>query len=212
MAKNIYHDSLVRVLQSVMKNADIAEETARALIDRYRTLEDIVTAPIPELATIAGKNAATLLKLAGCVASRRETDAFRFGEVCTRSEIVRYFRAHFIGKHVETLCIMTFDADGRAIAMHEVSEGTVNASGVLPRKLLECALADGAASLALAHNHPHGVAVASHEDRAMTASITEVLRLTGIEMRFHVLIAGHYYEIISPLEDVNAISRLQNRI
>jgi DNA repair protein RadC len=211
MAKSIFHDSLMRVL-SVTMTAEEADLAATKLLSRYHTVEDVVTAPIYEVAAIVGKNAAILLKLTGCVASRRETDAFRFGTVHTRDEIVRYFRAHFIGKHVESMCLMTFDAEGRALAMHELSDGTVNASGVIPRKLVEFASADGAASVVIAHNHPHGVARASRDDSAMTASLAELLRLTGVELRYHVLIAGHHYDFVSTGGSTNDISKLTQRI
>lgn len=207
MNNSIFHDSLTRVL-SVTMTAEEAEQAATKLLTRYYTVEDVVTAPIYEVADVVGKNAAVLLKLTGYIASRRETDAFRFGTVHTRDEVVRYFRAHFIGKHVESMCLMTFDGEGRALAMHELSEGTVNASGVVPRKLLEYASADGAASVVIAHNHPHGLARASRDDSAMTASLSELLRLAGVELRYHVLIAGHYYDFISAGGCTNDISKL----
>ncbi len=200
----------MRVLTSVM-DVEAANTAAQKLIDRYRTVDEVVSAPISELALTVGNNAAVLLKLIGCVASRRDTDSFKFGRVYTRTEIVRYFRAHFIGKHVETLCLMTFDDQGRALAMHELSEGTVNASGVLPRKLVECAISDGATSVVIAHNHPGGWARASAQDRAMTATVSEILHIAGIDLKFHVLVAGHCCEIISLADDISTFPKFNTR-
>ena len=192
---DIFTDSLARVLTPVV-GGDRAREFASALIARYGTVEDVITAPVSEISAITSKSAALFIKLLGYTKSRRGTDFFTLGRVHSRHEIVEHLISYFIARHVETVYVITLDSSGRTLGVHDVCEGTVSASEILPRKLVEIALADNAAAVILAHNHPHGVSTPSNDDVAITASLADVLRLVGIDLKYHVIIAGHHHSII----------------
>ena len=192
---NVFADALARVLAPVVGDAR-AREFAASLISRYYTLEDVITAPVSEISALTNKNAALFIKLLGYAKARRGTDAFVSGRTYSQAEIVEHLFSYFVARHVETVYLIMLDSDGKVIGMQSVCEGTVNASEILPRKLIEVAMAENAAAVILAHNHPHGLAEPSNEDRAMTASLTDVFRLAGIELKYHVIIAGHHHCII----------------
>ena len=61
------------------------------------------------------------------------------------------------------------------------------------RRLLETALKHKASAVVLAHNHPDGVAMPSREDEAFTEKTAEALRLMGIRMMDHIIVAGKNY-------------------
>ena len=58
---------------------------------------------------------------------------------------------------------------------------------------LELALKNKAASLVLAHNHPEGIALPSREDEVFTHKAGEALRLMGMELLDHIIVAGDRY-------------------
>ena len=192
---NVFSDSLASVLTSEVGEAR-AREFADILISRYCTIEDVITAPVSEISALTNKNAALFIKLLGYVRARRGTDSFAFGKVHTRAEIVEHLLSYYVARHVETVYLILLDSEGRTIKAIDVCEGTVNSSEILPRKLIEIVLAENAASVILAHNHPHGRAEPSNEDMAITASLAEVFRLAGIDLKYHVIIAGHHHCII----------------
>ncbi|MEI3102521.1 MAG: JAB domain-containing protein [Oscillospiraceae bacterium] len=69
----------------------------------------------------------------------------------------------------------------------------VNAVDISVRRLVELALKNKAASLVLAHNRPEGIALPSREDEAFTRKAGEALRLMGMELVDHIIVAGDRY-------------------
>ena len=74
-----------------------------------------------------------------------------------------------------------------------LNHGVVNAVDISTRRLLETALKHKASAVVLAHNHPDGVAMPSREDEAFTEKTAEALRLMGIRMMDHIIVAGKNY-------------------
>ena len=58
---------------------------------------------------------------------------------------------------------------------------------------METALKNKAASVVLSHNHPEGIALPSREDEMLTKKVGEALRLIGMELLDHVIVAGEQY-------------------
>jgi DNA repair protein RadC len=75
--------------------------------------------------------------------------------------------------------------------MHaEVSVGTLNASLVQPREVFGPALREGAASLALIHNHPSGDPTPSQEDIRLTRQLAEAGKLLDLPVHDHVIVGN----------------------
>jgi DNA repair protein RadC len=66
--------------------------------------------------------------------------------------------------------------------------GTVNGASVYPREIVKQALADNAAGVILAHNHPSGVADPSQADIQITERLKKALALVDIRVLDHVII------------------------
>lgn len=176
------------IAPAVKKNC--AEEIAKKLLTRYLKIENVIMADIRELEDIAGNKAAIFLKLIGYISARRVTDQFTPGKVYNTAQIQDYFKAIFIGASVETVYLMSFDKRGAFIRCDQVGEGTVNASDVLPRKLLETAKAARAASVVLAHNHPFGNSTPSRADEHLISNMQALFYASGIRLDYHCVVAG----------------------
>lgn len=180
--------------------SDNPEQLIRAVLEKYGTVLNVFSADAYALADIVGESAALAIKLYAYIASRSVTDEFKFGRACNRVEVSEYFKGLYIGSSVETVWMMLFDSKGRAISCECVGEGTVNTSEVLPRKIISCAMNARATSVAIAHNHPFGVAVPSDEDVRLTTSLSSSLLLAGKRLDFHVIIADRSAYIIDCAE------------
>ncbi len=173
-----------------------AEAAARALVEKYQTLENILTVDIPELEQTVGATAATHIKLLAYVTSRRGAERLKLGEAYTVGQIAEYFKSLYIGVSVETAYLMLFDKSDRVISVMKMNEGTVNTSEVLPRKMAEAALAAEAASALMIHNHPFGSCRPSKNDLAFTATMASVLTSVGVRPKGHMIVAGRRANVI----------------
>lgn len=96
-------------------------------------------------------------------------------------------------KQQEYVICMTLDGGQRLIAQRTVTIGTLDASLAHPRELYSDAIADRAASIVVAHNHPSGKASPSSRDISLTQQLSAAGQLLGIALRDHVIIAKSSY-------------------
>ncbi|MCW5591033.1 MAG: DNA repair protein RadC [Burkholderiales bacterium] len=97
---------------------------------------------------------------------------------------------HLQDEEVEVFVALCLDAQHRIIARHEVTRGILNCSLVHPREVFRVAIAVGAASIVLAHNHPSGDTTPSGDDRAITRQLREAGWLLDIPVHDHIIV-GH---------------------
>ncbi len=86
-------------------------------------------------------------------------------------------------------CGAVFDAQNRPIAFDKLFTGTLTQTSVYPREIVRAALAHGAASVILAHNHPSGKVQPSRADRELTATLKAALALVDVRVLDHVIVA-----------------------
>ncbi|CAA6816221.1 MAG: DNA repair protein RadC [uncultured Sulfurovum sp.] len=95
----------------------------------------------------------------------------------------------FSTKQQEYFLVMTLDGASHIINTRTVFIGTLNQSLVHPREVFADAIADRAAGIIVAHNHPSGTLAASRADIQVTQRLDEVSKLVGIELLDHVILA-----------------------
>ena len=95
----------------------------------------------------------------------------------------------FSTKKQEYFLSITLDGASHVINTRTVFIGTLNQSMVHPREVFADAIADRAAGIIIAHNHPSGTLEASRADIQITQRLKEVSKLVGIELLDHVILA-----------------------
>jgi DNA repair protein RadC len=93
------------------------------------------------------------------------------------------------GKPQEYFMCLTLDGGQRLIAKRTITIGLLDSVPVHPREVFADAIADRAASVVVAHNHPAGKAWPSRQDISMTQQLTAAGRLIGIELYDHLIIS-----------------------
>ena len=91
-------------------------------------------------------------------------------------------REHFVGLYL--------DQKNRAIAIHEISTGTLTQSHVHPREAFRPALLLPCAAVIFAHNHPSGDPTPSRDDSQITERLVEAGRILGIRVLDHVIVGS----------------------
>lgn len=99
-------------------------------------------------------------------------------------------------KKQEYFVCLTLDGANRLIAKRVVTIGTLTASLVHPREVFADAIADRAASIIVAHNHPSGSLRPSQVDIAMTERLKHAGELLGIPLVYHLLITKQSFRVI----------------
>ena len=94
---------------------------------------------------------------------------------------------HFNGL-VETLAVLLLDVRERIMGHCIAAVGTLTSVQTHPREVFRLAIAAGAASIVLVHNHPSGDPEPSIDDMAITARLVKAGRVIGIPVLDHLVI------------------------
>lgn len=175
-------------------------ELAHLLLDRFGSLSHVMDAKIEDLMSVdgIGENAAVFLKLiieAGrfySVNKNSHIDILRSIDECGR-----FLLPNFDNRVNETVYLLCLDAKCKVLKCQMVGEGSVNSAGVPIRRVVEMALAANATTVVLAHNHPSGLALPSHEDVVTTKLLATALDAVEITLADHLVVAdGDYVSMV----------------
>lgn len=169
---------------------------AHRLLERFGSLEGVFCASHEELLKVEGmgESAATLIRLMFPLCRRVRTEGAKHEIILNSSErLGEYFLKMFLGERQEVFYEACLDAKGRLLACFRLAEGGADRVNVSLRAVTENALNSGASLVALAHNHPSGVALPSDEDNQTTLQIERLLSGIGIGLVDHIIVADRDY-------------------
>lgn len=92
-------------------------------------------------------------------------------------------------KKQEHFICLSLDGGQRLIAQRTITVGTLDTVLAHPREVFADAIADRAASVVVAHNHPSGDPRPSAQDIAITQQLAAAGQLLGITLRDHIILA-----------------------
>ncbi|MBQ0038054.1 MAG: DNA repair protein RadC [Clostridiales bacterium] len=166
-------------------------DLAHALIDEFGNLENVLLAPIGQLEKVPGigENSALLLKLIPALHTRLRQSRMPEKILQSTDQAGEYFAELLRHERREVVYQMCVDRKGRIINCCRLSEGSVDLAVLDARRVAENALLSDATGVLLAHNHPSGVALPSAEDRQITLQVRDALRLMGITLIDHIVVA-----------------------
>jgi DNA repair protein RadC len=167
-------------------------ELAHRLLDRFDSLSQVLETSTEELMTVEGigLNAATFLKLVPAAGRFYSVDrSNRCKILTTLTECGNYLKERFKGRSHEMVFLLCLDAKCKVLCCQQVGEGGVNSAGVPIRRVVETALAANATTVVLAHNHPSGLALPSHEDIETTRRVALALDAVEIALADHIIVA-----------------------
>ena len=168
-------------------------EIAHRLIDAFGSLAGVLDAPYEDLLQVKGisEYAATYLKLLPALfRGYAQSEALHSVPVLDSSEKAKaYFTPRFVGRTEEVVLAAFLDAKNRVKSCELLHRGTVSSATVNVRRLTEYAVRCQADGVILAHNHPDGTAEPSPEDIMTTDAINYALKLIGIRLVDHIIVA-----------------------
>lgn len=167
-------------------------ELAHALLKRFGSLSQVMDAQPEELMMVdgIGYNTAVFLKLIPSAGRFYSVDRLsNCSALTTTEQCGNYLMQFFRGRSKETVYLLCLDAKCKVLCCQLVGEGSVNSASVPIRRVVEIALSANATTVILAHNHPSGLALPSHEDVATTRRVAVALDAVEVTLADHLVIA-----------------------
>ncbi len=187
------YEQVELLLTFLIPRVDV-KPAAKALIQKFKNVRGILDAPRDELQKIkgVGESAAIGLSLLKDLisiyhANELETPS---DEIGTIAKLIKYFKSKIASEPFEVLEMVCFDAKLRIIPNGSLRlfEGSVTSANVDARKIIETAIKRGAASIAIAHNHPSGDPTPSFEDIRLTRRLSDACRPIHISLIEHIIV------------------------
>ena len=176
-------------------------ELAREIITHFGSLNRLFSATEKEFCSIRGLGRAKYVQLKACL---EMSQRYLSEQILTQdalenpNQVKEYLQSRLKGKLNEVFAAIFLDNQHRVITFEELFFGTINASSVHPRVVVQQCLKHNAAAVIIAHNHPSGVAEPSLSDIDITKTLKSALNLIDVRLLDHLVIASH--QVISLAE------------
>jgi DNA repair protein RadC len=93
----------------------------------------------------------------------------------------------------ECMVALYLNAKNKCIESEVVFAGTVDCSAVFPREILRSAIALGATSVIIMHNHPSGDPTPSEQDKDITKTMVYAAHAIKVNLLDHMVIGDNRY-------------------
>ena len=168
-----------------------AVDLARELLQDFGSLRGLLTSQRNEFCQRKGLGDAKFAQLQAVLEMARR----HLGEQLNREisltspEQTRlYLQSMLRDTPHEVFACLMLDNKHRVISFRKLFNGSIGSASVYPREVVKRALADNAAAVILAHNHPSGVSEPSQADIDITRRLSEALALVDIRVLDHFVV------------------------
>ena len=177
-------------LLSVLLGSGIQGKDVRKLSKEIVGLldESFDTLSLEKLLKIHGLGLAKASQILSAIELAKRYSSQSNKKISSAEDVYEELKA-FSTKKQEYFLVITLDGASHIINTRTVFIGTLNQTLVHPREVFADAIAERAAGIIIAHNHPSGTLRASRADIQITERLEEVSKLVGIELLDHVILA-----------------------
>lgn len=168
-----------------------AVDLSRDLLNEFGSLRTLFTSQQKDFCSHKGLGPAKFVQLQAVLEMAKR----HLGETLKRNSSLNspadtrnYLRSMMRDYAHEVFGCLMLDNKHRVIAFRQLFSGSINSASVYPREVVKQALADNAAAVILAHNHPSGIAEPSQSDIHITRRLSQALDLVDIRVLDHLII------------------------
>jgi DNA repair protein RadC len=192
-----FHDyEVIEFLLTLATPRKDCKDAAKAAMARFKTLQGVLEAEPAELCKVEGigPNNLFTLRLIKAIADRYLKKKLIDKDAINDSKALFDYLYHSIGdKKREFFKAIFLNSKNQVIAINTISEGTLTASSVYPREVIQATLSHAAAALIFAHNHPSGDPQPSSDDVAVTRQLVFAAKIMGMVVHEHIIIGENRY-------------------
>lgn len=168
-----------------------AVDLSRELLNNFGSLRALLTSNQHDFCDHKGLGPAKFAQLQAVLemAKRHLGEALqRDSALSCPAQTRQYLQSVMRDYEHEVFACLMLDNKHRVIIFRELFCGSISSASVYPREVVKQALADNAAAVILAHNHPSGVAEPSQSDIHITQRLVSALELVDIRVLDHLVI------------------------
>jgi DNA repair protein RadC len=188
----LLNSELLAILLRTGKKGENVIEMAKRFLKRYGA-QNLPNLDIKKLQEFPGIGPAKACEIIACFELGKRLLQNKIAEIYLKPtdiwEELKDLRHH----KKEHFVIFYLDSRNQEIRREVISVGTLNTNLVHPREVFEPAVANLAAQIIIAHNHPSGDPEPSEDDLKITKQLIEAGKILGIEVLDHIIIAKDKY-------------------
>ena len=190
---HLYDHELLEVLLFYGIPRRDTNELAHELIEHFGSLNALMEADVAHIAELPGmgKSAAILIKsvmeMTGRYVKNSVEPVYYYDTI---QKVMVYLKNVYMGLIRETSYALLFDNKMKLLHAVDLGQGTVNASPIYLRRLVEEIVMKHASAVILAHNHPDGSVRPSYSDMAVTRQLYEFLNQMSVPLLEHIIVSG----------------------
>ena len=192
-----FHDyEIIELLLTLGTARRDCKRPAKEAISKFKNLRGVLEASPEELKEISGIGPAHIfvIKFMQELSSEFLKEQIRAKPYCKSSkEVFDYLYHSMRGLKKEVFKVMFLDSQNQLIEIEDLFKGTVNASAVYPREILQSAVKHKAVGLIFVHNHPAGNPQPSENDRQITQDLIFAGNIMQIKVLDHIIIGDNRY-------------------
>ena len=192
-----FHDyEVVELLLTLSTPRRDCKKQAKEAIERFKTLRGVLEAPPEELTKIKGIGPAHIftIKFMQELSTEFLKEQLLNRPYCkSAKEVFDYLYHSMRGLKKEVFKVMFLDSQNQVIEIEDLFKGTLNASAVYPREIVQSAIKHGATGLIFIHNHPAGNPQPSENDRQITQDLIFAGSVMQIKVLDHIIIGDNRY-------------------
>ena len=169
---------------------------AKEAIKKFKTLRGVLEAPPAELLKIKGIGPTHIFVIKFMQEIARE---FLKEQVLDKryyrssKEVFDYLYHSMRDLKKEVFKVMFLDSQNCVVEIEDLFEGTLNASAIYPREIIQGVVKHSAAALIFVHNHPAGNPQPSDNDKQITQDLVFAGNIMQIKILDHIIIGENRY-------------------
>jgi DNA repair protein RadC len=198
------YELLELILFRALPRRDV-KPLAKALIAKFGSFAEVVSAPPARLADVDGTGEAVIteIKLIEAASQYFARDKVRSRIVLSSWDaVLEHCRVSMAFADKEEFRILFLDKRNQLIVDEVQQVGTIGHTPVYPREVVKRALELSATAVVLVHNHPSGDPTPSRANIQMTKEIIDVARPLGIEVHDHIIVGKEGHACLKSLRHI----------
>ncbi len=167
---------------------------AHRLLERFGSVSGVLKASPEQLKSVPGigDSAAALVALCGHLVRKCGEEQTPAGiQLSTPEEFGQFFLPRFWNEQNELMMLMSLNHRHEVLNCSVITKGSVSATEINTRLVLQQTLADNATAAVIAHNHPSGHALPSRADIESTIALAKMLSAVSVKLLDHIVIADN---------------------
>ncbi|MCZ7355544.1 MAG: DNA repair protein RadC [Candidatus Methanoperedens sp.] len=188
---------LAIILRTGSQNENVINLSQR-ILSQY-SLKQLSQTNHSQLMDIHGIKESKAAQIAACFEIARRLESFSEDakpKINSPEDVYRRIYPKMREQKKESFIELCLDTKNQIIKEETISIGSLNANIVHPREVFKTALAESAAHIIVAHNHPSGDPTPSREDIEITKKLVETGKIIGIDVLDHVIIGdGRHFSM-----------------